>query len=349
MPPAQAPVQPFCSVIIVNYNGRHLLEVCLPAVLAQAYPAFEVILVDNGSVDGSAAFVGERFPTVQLVAAGENLGFAGGNNLGVERSTAEYLVLLNNDTIVEPGWLAGLLEALAPPDVACASSLVRTEGIPDRYYEKNGSMNLLFLNIMRIFEKPENIFYCGGASLAFKRSALGLPFDADYFAYAEDVYLGLRARFKGMRVVHTNASVVRHLGGATAKRSASALMTYLQERNRVLTLLLFFSGTTILRALPFLLLNAAARMSTGIVSRRHSLSGVLRAYAWLATHPRTILLKRRSLRAERLVPDRDVLAWMTGKLVNDGGRTAAIINGVALLYCHIVGLQTIEHYPPGSR
>jgi GT2 family glycosyltransferase len=349
MSPATALDHPLCSVIIVNYNGRHLLEECLTSVLAQAYPSFEIVLVDNGSSDGSAPFVRERFPDVRLVEAGENLGFAGGNNLGVERSTGEYVVLLNNDTIVAPGWLSALVDALLPPDVACASSLVRTDGIPDRYYEKNGSMNVLFLNIMRVYEKPENIFYGGGASLAFKRSILDIPFDPDYFAYVEDVYLGLRARFRGFRVVHANPSVVRHLGGATARNAAGAFVTYLQERNRVLTLLLFFSWGTILRAIPFLLLNAAARVLAGCFSRRRSLTGILRAYVWLATHPRRILAKRRTLRAERTVPDADVLGWMTGKLLNDETKGAALVNGLALMYCRIVGLRTIERLPPGSR
>jgi GT2 family glycosyltransferase len=286
---------------------------------------------------------------VIVVEAGRNLGFSGGNNLGVEHSTAEFVVLLNNDTVVAPGWLSNLVAAVLPAGVACASSLVHTEGIPDRYYEKNGSINVLCLNIMRVFEKPENIFYCGGASLVFKRSLLGLPFDADYFAYVEDVYLGLRARFRGYRVVHTNSSVVRHLGGATANRASGAFVTYLQERNRILTLLLFFSGATILRSIPFLLMSLAARVAAGCFSRRHSLRGVIRAYRWLLTHPGTILRKRRTLQAQRTVPDTEVLGWMTGKIVNGEGSSGRVVNGLALAYCRLVGLRTIERLPAGLR
>lgn len=349
MPPPVPPGQPFCSVIVVNFNGRHLLEECLKSVLAQVYPSFEVIVVDNGSSDGSASFIGERFPGVIVIEAGENLGFSAGNNLGVERSAGEYVVLLNNDTIVAPGWLAHLVTAVLPSDIACASSLVRTDGIPDRFYEKNGSINLLCLNIMRVFEKPENIFYCGGASLVFKRSVLGAPFDADYFAYVEDVYLGLRARFKGYRVAHANASVVRHLGGATAKHAANAFVTYLQERNRILTLLVFFSAATIFRSIPFVLLNVAARLAAGCFSPRHSLIGVFHAYLWLLTHPGTILRKRRTLRTERTVPDADVLEWMTGKLVDGESAPGRLLNALSLAYCRLAGLRTIERLPPGMR
>ena len=94
------------SVIVLSWNGMDYLEDCLKAVLSQDYAGFEVIVVDNGSTDGSADLVAERFPQVQLIRNERNLGFAAGNNVGLQAATGDVLILLNQDTVVQPGWLA---------------------------------------------------------------------------------------------------------------------------------------------------------------------------------------------------------------------------------------------------
>jgi hypothetical protein len=333
---------PLCSVIIVNFNGRHLLDACLDAVLSQSGPSFEVILVDNGSTDGSAGHVRNHYPKVRIVDAGSNLGFSGGTNLGVEIARGGLIVLLNNDTIVEPGWIAGLVAAAAPADVAIVSSLVLTVGIPARYYERNGSINFLCHNIMRVFGRLENIFYGGGASLLYKKELLGVPFDNEYFVYCEDVYLGLRARFMGYRVLHSNASVVRHIGSATSGKQKTAVITFLQERNRMLTVLTFFSRWTIIRILPFLLINSVSKTALALVSRRYSFPGLVRAYWWFLVHPRELREKRALLARERFVHEREVISWMTGKLTNGESFPGKLLNGLALLWCRLVRLKTVD-------
>jgi GT2 family glycosyltransferase len=92
---------PTASIVIVSWNGRQFLEPCLNAVAAQQGVEAETILVDNGSSDGTGAFVRERFPWVRLVALGENRGFAGGNNAGAREARGRFIVLLNNDTVAE--------------------------------------------------------------------------------------------------------------------------------------------------------------------------------------------------------------------------------------------------------
>jgi len=99
------------SVVVLNWNGQAHLEGCLCALRAQSFRGFEIILVDNGSQDGSVPFVRERFPEVRVVAIKENLGFAGGNNAGVAVAQGEFIALLNNDTVADPGWLAALHRA----------------------------------------------------------------------------------------------------------------------------------------------------------------------------------------------------------------------------------------------
>ncbi len=118
---AGAPSLPLVSIVIVTHNGAHHLRTLLPALLAPDYPHREIIVVDNASTDGSAAYLAALAPAVHLVRAPRNLGFAGGNHLGIAAARGAYLMLLNNDTAVEPGWLQPLVDELErDPAVAMA-------------------------------------------------------------------------------------------------------------------------------------------------------------------------------------------------------------------------------------
>lgn len=115
---------PFVSIIIVTYNGRHLLQECLDSVFSINYPndRFEVILVDNNSSDNSISYVKKKFSKIILVESSENLGFTGGNNLGYEKAKGEYIVMLNSDTRVDENWLKFLVETASKPNVGLVSS-----------------------------------------------------------------------------------------------------------------------------------------------------------------------------------------------------------------------------------
>jgi GT2 family glycosyltransferase len=338
-----------CSIVIVNYNGRHLLNDCLTSVLSQEHGSFEVILVDNGSTDDSVSYVTKHFPAVHTIASQTNLGFAGGSNLGVKGASGSLICLLNNDTVVQPGWLRTLATAVSPEDVAVAGSLVLTKGIPKKYYEKNGSLNFVGHNIMLVFEKPENIFYAGGASLIFKKNVLGIPFDADYFAYGEDVYLGLRARFMGYRVVHVNDSRVLHAGGATTSKVLNTRMRMIQERNRLLNMFLFFSVSTVLRLVPLFIMNFITKMVVASVSASYSLLAVLWAHLWIVFHIPTFTKKRKVLRRQFTVDEQDIISWMTARVANGETTPGMIANALSTRYCRLVGLKTIESMPAGTR
>lgn len=343
-----APDKPQVSIIVLNYNGQHLLEECLQSVSEQTYQSFEIIMVDNGSADGSVPFVRERFPQVRILALSTNRGFAGGNNEGVKIARGDLVVLLNNDTIVEADWLFHLVRAVDPQDVACASSLIITDGMPDIYYEKNGSINFLGHNIMRAFESKKDIFFAGGASLIFKKHILGLPFDEDYFAYSEDVHLSLRARFMGYRVVNEHASIVKHLGNETTRKQPSEFITFLQERNRILNLFIFFSGWTILRILPYIVLNIFAKSFEAIVAGRYSLKGLWKAYFWFLSHKPAVLTKRQALAETRRVREEIVIRAMSGKVSNSSSFIGKLANLISLAYLRAVGIRTIECVQPES-
>lgn len=326
------------SIVIVHYNGESLLDACLASVEAQPYRPVEVILVDNGSSDGSVAMVRNKYPGVRVLAQGTNLGFAEGNNRGVEAATGEYVVLLNNDTEVTAEWLPGLLEYMEDPAVAVVTSKVVTDGVPERFYSMNGSLNPLGYNIMRVFTDLSRIFFAGGASVMFRRGEIPRPFLNEYFLYHEDVFLSWRMRLLGRDVRMAQRSLVYHRGSATTKTQASAFVTFYQERNKLLNALLLFGGWTLVRLAPLMVLEGIAKFIAGAVSGRKSPVGIFRGYVWILSHAGWVLARRRELQASRVVPDSGILCWMSGRLLDGEGAAARVVNGCMHAYARVMGL-----------
>jgi GT2 family glycosyltransferase len=333
---------PLVSIVILNYNGKRYLKDCLDSVLAQDYLNYEVILVDNGSTDGSVTFVRETYAVVRIVENGVNLGFAEGNNRGTLASRGDYVVLLNNDTVVDRRWLSELVEAVLPGRVGAAASLVFTRGVPDAYYERGGSLSLGGSNIMGIFNDRESVFYPTGCAVVFKKQIVGLPFDNDYFIYSEDVYLGFRLRFMGFNVKQASSSIVYHIGSATAA-SMTNIMTFHQEKNRILNFLLFFSPTLILKIIPYIFLGTLSTARLLLLGGKpRAVFGLLRAHFWLIMNARRILEKRRSLAVQKVVREQDVIKYMTCKVANEDRRFAWVVNHLSKGYCALMNIRAIE-------
>lgn len=340
------------SIIILNYNGRKYLEDCLKSVLAQSLRDFEIIFVDNGSTDGSIEYVKNNFndSRIKIVSSEKNLGFAGGNNYGLRFAAGEYIVLLNNDTVTEKDWLRNLYEVISNDEsTGIVQSLVYTEGIPERYYRKNGTLNLLGHNIMEVFEIGEDgvgeIFQANGCSLMIRRSLidnLGGLFPEEYFAYAEDSYLSFKVRFAGLRAMHTSNSIVRHAGGATTKEYRSSFRTYLQERNRILNFLIFFSKGFRLKYYPLLICNLKMKILMSLFTGKYSLKGILKAYFWLMKNGKWISEQREKESRTKEVDEREVIKYLSGKLFNGENIFERFFNFFSILYCRFVRIKVLE-------
>ena len=237
----------FVSVLVVNYNGARHLPACLRALERQSVSRhrFEVIVVDNASTDGSAAAARTAFPWVGFVLLGTNVGFAEGNNVAARHARGDTLVLLNNDTIPDPHWLAELLRAAADhPGAAVASKLV--------FAHDPGLVNSAGLFLLRDgrgadrgfrqpdvgqFERAGPAFAGCGAALLVPAPPAGEPLlDPRYFVYYEDLDLGWRGRLAGRACWYAPRSVVRHVHGAAAG-DQSPVFWFCVERNRALTAL----------------------------------------------------------------------------------------------------------------
>ncbi len=331
------------SVIILNFNGKRFLEGCLRSVLAQSFADFELILFDNNSMDGSVKFVKDNFSDSRLKIAEfkENLGFAGGNNEALKQASNDMIVLLNNDTIVEKDWLAHLVDAVKEGNTV-ASSFVITKGIDEKYYKTNGSVSYLMYNIMNIFENTEDEFYPNGCSVIFRKSEIGEPFDPDYFYYSEDLYLGLKARFMGMKIKFVKESVVQHFGGGS--EGASSSKSFYRLRNQMLNLYTFFSPLFILKIVPVIAVVRTVRLITAVFSADRSFWGTFRVPFWMAANLKLIREKRVKNRSFMKVPEEEVIKNMTSKLVNDRGAINNAINMLSYFYSRMIGIRPIEYY-----
>jgi hypothetical protein len=327
------------SIIIVTYNGADVLGPCLRSVFAQPYVPIEVIIVDNGSTDGSAEMAAKDFPRARFLPQGRNLGFAEGNNVGVAAAQGDYVILLNNDTEVEPGWIAGLMRMLDIPGVAAVTSRVVTDGVPEEFYTMNGTVNVLGYNIMRAFSDLSQVFFAGGASVMFRKSTVGRPFLPEYFLYQEDLFLSWRLRLSGLDVRMAQDSVVHHRGSVTAKRQPGRSVTFYQERNRLLNCILLYGRATLGKLAPLLVADALAKTLLSILTGRKSLAGILSSYVWCVQNVRWIRTERAKLQLMRRVPDSEILRWMSSKLVEGNGFAARIINASSRGYATIAGLQ----------
>jgi GT2 family glycosyltransferase len=325
---------PRASVIILNYNGLHLIDGCLDAVLAQDGGFdFEVLLVDNASIDGSVAHVRGKYPKVRIIETGRNLGFAGGNNVGLRESTGSYPVLLNNDTRVRPGWLRALVEtAESDPAVgAVTAKLVFAE--PPHAIQNAGGLLLTDGSggdrgsgetDVGQYDKAEEIFGVCGASVLLRREMLDEvgTFDETFFMYYEDTDLSWRMRARGWKVIYQPAAVVEHIH-AESSREWSRMFIFHVDRNRLFVVLK--NGAPGFVARSFLgfywraLKNLFATMrgksaGSGIpADRKMPRPGRARVHvrvaASLLLHLPEMLVKRRRIRRSRRVSDAEIARW----------------------------------------
>lgn len=238
------------SVVVVNWNRKDLLRRCLESLARQRGIGFEVVVVDNGSTDGSLEMLAAEFShrpelPLRLITNTSNLGFCAANNQGIRAAgAAEFIALLNNDAEAEPGWLAALLSAFTgPSDIGMAASKILVYEDPRRI-DKVG--HLIYPDGQNRgrgsgeydrgqYDQQEEVLWPDGCAAMYRRAMLDTigGFDEDFFAYADDADLGLRGRIAGWRCLYVPAAVVRHHRGATLGKFSFRRLELI-ERNRVL-------------------------------------------------------------------------------------------------------------------
>ena len=301
---------PDVSVIVLNYNGRPWLKPCLDALAAQTgAPAFEVIVVDNASADGSADYVREHFPDVRVHEAGGNLGFSGGNNAGARLARGRLLVFLNNDTVAAPDWLRRLAGALderpgfgfGTSRIVFADNPAVVDSAGDGYLFAGGAFKRGYGQRADDYAESREVFGACGCAMVMKRElfeAVG-GFDPAFFIFYEDVDLSYRAQLRGARCWYAADAVVHHAGSGTMGRQ-SVRAVYYGQRNLEWTWLKNTPGSLLARSFAAHAIYSIAGLA--YYARQGLLWPALKGkLAALAGAPRVLRERRRV--QERREPD----------------------------------------------
>jgi GT2 family glycosyltransferase len=229
------------TVVIVNWNGKKHLKGCLESLQKQSYQDFDTIIVDNGSNDGSVEYIQKNYPSAKLIQLKSNMGYSVGINMGLEQSKNKYLIALNNDTTLEENWLSELLKTAEsdesigscqpkilslqnPPVIDSVGLSIKSDGEAFQigFQEKDAGQ----------YDNARELLGACSAALFYRRRALMQigGFDADFFAYFEDVDVALRLWKAGWKCMCVPSAVVYHYGSATAVNE-SPFKTYLLTRN----------------------------------------------------------------------------------------------------------------------
>jgi GT2 family glycosyltransferase len=318
------------TIIIVNYNGRGHLDRAIRSLGEDSRWPYEVILVDNGSSDGSAEYVAARYPEVRLIQSWANLGFGAANNRAASQAKGEYLAFLNPDTEAEPGWLEGLIGALEEkPDAGLVTAQVLLMHDPERINACGNDIHLTGFTLCHGLGTERQfggahieVASVSGAAFAMRRDlfeALG-GFDESFFLYMEDTDLSLRARLAGYRCFYIPSSVVYH----DYRLCFGPRKTYYQERNRYAMLLKTFHWLTLLLLAPALVLGELVAWGFVLLYEPQRLGNKARAYAWIFRRWRALMQDRQRTQQLRRARDRDLLRVCAYQLdyrqVDDGLR-----------------------------
>jgi GT2 family glycosyltransferase len=307
---------------MINYNGAHYLRASLPAALEQAGRFEEILLVDNGSTDGSLDFVAREFPTIRVVSLGENRGACGARNAGIRAARTDLLLFLDNDVILLDGCVERLVEALdAHPDAILAAPSVMYANAPEIVQYCGADNHYLGLMIPRQENTPlaqadtrvrrtDSIIT---ACFLVDRTRLvdPEPFDELYFIYMDDHDFGIRQRALGnailavpeARVLHGEGQAglsIRKLGGYSERR------VYLLIRNRWLFILKHYGWRSLALLAPILLVYECAQLAIAI--KKGWIREWARAAGWIVRRFPTVLARRRIVQRTRRLPDREFLS-----------------------------------------
>ena len=250
------------TIVIPNYNGKKLLKNCLDTLEAQTEKAFQVLVVDNGSTDGSTELTSGKLD-LEYIRLKENLGFCGAVNLGIEKTTTPYVILLNNDTEADPDFVKELLASIrrSPKIFSCGAQMIdyKDHSILDNAGDLYTAMGWAVARgkgkACAGFEEPVKVFSCCAGAAIYSMEALGKTggLDEHHFAYLEDVDLGYRARIAGYDNWYAPKAKVYHVGSATTGTRYNEKKVFLAARNTIFVIYKNMPLLQFVLNLPFIL------------------------------------------------------------------------------------------------
>lgn len=312
------------TVIIPNWNGKEYLKTCLPSLTQQSFKDFEIILIDNGSTDGSVKYA-DRFSNLKAIKLERNIGFAPAVNIGIESSKSQYLVLLNNDTKVDPHCLEYLVKAAEghpevgmvaakmlnfydPKLIDSAGDYIDAVGHANNtgWQEKDGEK----------FNQSKYIFLVSGGGCLIKREVVlkvGL-LDQDFFAYFEDVDFCFRAQLAGFKAWYEPRAKIFHIHKATSRRNIG-FTEYLQFRNMTMTIIKNFPLKLLTHDFNWLKILMVNLNTVRFMATQGYLKEALKAEVYILTHLFKIIMKRRLTQSLKIVSDEYIISQVLPKKI----------------------------------
>ncbi len=237
---------PLVSIIAINFNHLEVTKEFLESIKNISYPNYEVIIVDNASKEDPTKYFKSNFPEVVFIRSEDNLGFAGGNNLGIRKAKGEYFMLLNNDTEVDPGFLEPLVEAMQLNDkIGMVGSKVRFYESPEIIQFAGATPMTKFTATSHFighnqkdqgqFDEQKTTPFASGAAMMTSRSVckkVGLMAEF-FFLYYEELDWQERIRKAGYEIHYIPQSLVLHKESISVGKN-SPLQAYWKSRNRLL-------------------------------------------------------------------------------------------------------------------
>ncbi len=326
MPRADGAAVPLLTVAVLSYDGRHLLEVILPSLAAQRFRDFEVVIVDNGSHDGTQEWLAAHWPQAQTIVLAENVGVTAALNVCARAGRGELVALLNNDLELDPDCLGELTDALAEhPEAGWAGAKLRDfgdraviDGAGDVFTWAGTGGRRGHGELDRgQYDQARDIFgACGGAAV-YRRSVLARvgEFDEDFFAFYEDVDWNLRAQLAGFSCRYVPTAVVYHMGSATIGSGLTDFTRYHLWRNTLWIIAKDLPLGALVRHAPQLVLGQLVNLAVAVRDRK--LGIWLRVWRDALRGLPRVLRKRRQVQARRRIDARSLEA-IVGV---DGGRS----------------------------
>jgi len=313
--------EPLVSIIILNYNAGNLLLECVDSIFKSNYKNLEVIVVDNISKDNSHKKCKEKFQNITLIENEQNLGYCGGNNIGIKHANGKFLVILNPDVIVETDWLNGLLDAFSKYGEGLYQPKILATTNHNVIISAGNMIQLFGFGFSRgkgekdvgQYEKDEKVGYASGTCLfsssdVFKKIG---NFDSFLFAYHDDLDLCWKGRLKGIKSFYVHKSIVYHpLEGYSFKWNS--FKYFLMERNRNYCLIKNFSGRTIFKILPSLILVDVA--ITLFYLKKGFISAKIKANLDILKNSKTILKNHSMIQKSRILNDSELIKEFTNKI-----------------------------------
>ena len=287
--------EPLISIIVVNWNGLHLLDQCFEALAQQTWPNKEFLLVDNGSTDGSRDLLiswAGRLPNARPILLSTNTGFCKANNIAFSQARGEWIALLNDDAVAEPNWLTELMKyGNVENRVAMLASKILFQDPPDVidkvghliYWDGQNRGRGTMEKDMGQYDRPEEILWPDACAALYHRRVFEETggFDDTFFAFGDDADLGMRARLLGWTAWYAPSAVVHHRHSASFG-AYSPLKVMLVERNRILLAAKSFPWILILQN-PFWTIRRLYWNARAILGRKGAAARFVETHGWRQT------------------------------------------------------------------